>query len=155
MKKLFTLLLAVAASVGTMFAEKVQIGDLYYNLDATNQTAQVTSQNSSNPYWSATIATANIPSSVEYNSVTYTVTSIGEYAFYYCTGLTTVTIGSSVKSIGSDAFDKCSSLKFVNVSDISAWCAIKFDNNMSNPLYQANNLYLNGTLVTNLVIPNS
>ena len=26
---------------------------------------------------------------------------------------------------------------------------------MSNPLYQANNLYLNGTLVTNLVIPNS
>ena len=28
-KKIFTLLLAVAASVGTMFAEKVQIGDLY------------------------------------------------------------------------------------------------------------------------------
>ena len=45
MKKLFTLLLAVAASVGTLFAwdyERVQIGDLYYNLDATNQTAQVT-----------------------------------------------------------------------------------------------------------------
>ncbi len=44
-KKLFTLLLAVAASVGTMFAwdyERVQIGDLYYNLDATNQTAEVT-----------------------------------------------------------------------------------------------------------------
>ena len=29
-KKLFTLLLAVAASVGTMFAEKVKIGDLYF-----------------------------------------------------------------------------------------------------------------------------
>ena len=40
-KKLFTLLLAVAASIGTMFAEKVQIGNLYYNLDATNQTADV------------------------------------------------------------------------------------------------------------------
>ena len=40
-KKLFTLLLAVAASIGTMFAEKVQIGNLYYNLDATNQTAEV------------------------------------------------------------------------------------------------------------------
>ena len=42
MKKLFTLLLAVAASVGTMLAwdyKYVQIGDLYYNLDATNQTA--------------------------------------------------------------------------------------------------------------------
>ena len=45
MKKLFTLLLAVAASVGTMLAwdyKYVQIGDLYYNLDATNQTAEVT-----------------------------------------------------------------------------------------------------------------
>ena len=50
--KLFTLLLAVAASIGTMFAwdyERVQIGDLYYNLDATSQTAEVTSQNSSYP----------------------------------------------------------------------------------------------------------
>ena len=40
-QKLFTLLLAVAAGVGTMFAEIVRIGNLYYNLDATNQTAEV------------------------------------------------------------------------------------------------------------------
>ena len=40
MKKLFTLLLAVVASVGTMFAS-TKIGDLYYNLDATDQTAEV------------------------------------------------------------------------------------------------------------------
>ena len=40
-KKIFTLLLAVAVSVGTMFAEKVKIGDLYYNLNATNKTAEV------------------------------------------------------------------------------------------------------------------
>ena len=113
MKKLFTLLLAVAASVGTMFAwdyERVQIGDLYYNLDATSQTAQVTSQNSSNPYWSTTIATANIPSSVEYNSVTYTVTTIGDYAFLDCSGLTSVTIPNSVTSIGDYAFQFCRSL---------------------------------------------
>ena len=83
-QKLFTLLLAVAASVGTMFAEKVQIGELYYNLDATNQTAEVTSQNSSAPYWSTTITTANIPSSVTYNSVSYSVTSIGNCAFQLC-----------------------------------------------------------------------
>ena len=67
MKKLLTLLLAVAASAGTMFAwdyECVQIGDLYYNLDATSQTAEVTSQNSDYPYWSTTITTAIIPASV-------------------------------------------------------------------------------------------
>ncbi len=150
MRKLFTLLLAVAASVGTMFAwdyERVQIGDLYYNLDAANQTAQVTSQNSSYPFWSTTITTAIIPASVEYNSVTYTVTSIGgafaycsgltsvtignsvtsigEYAFYYCTGLTSVTIPNSVTSIGRWAFDGCTGLTSIDVaSDNSNYCSV-------------------------------
>ena len=119
-KKLLTLLLAVAASVGTMFAwdyERVQIGDLYYNLDATSQTAQVTSQNSSYPKWSTTITTAIIPASVEYNSVTYTVTSIGWEAFYYCTGLTSVTIPNSVTSIGEWAFYSCSGLTSVTIGN--------------------------------------
>ena len=118
--KLFTLLLAVAASVGTMFAwdyERVQIGDLYYNLDATSQTAEVTSQNSDYPYWSTSITTANIPSSVEYNSVTYSVTSIGDRAFQSCSGLTSVTIPNSVTSIGQYAFYECSGLTSVTIGN--------------------------------------
>ena len=110
---------AVAATVGTMFAwdyERVQIGDLYYNLDATNQTAEVTSQNSSYPYyWSTTITTAIIPASVTYNSVTYSVTSIGSSAFRDCTRLTSVTIPNSVTSIGYDAFFYCSGLTTVTI----------------------------------------
>ena len=38
------------------------------------------------------------------------VTSIGDGAFYYCSGLTKLTIGTSVTSIGSAAFQYCSGL---------------------------------------------
>ena len=116
-QKLFTLLLAVAASVGTMFAEPVQIGDLYYNLDATNQTAEVTYQFEWSDYNYEGLTTANIPSSVEYNSVAYSVTSIGEFAFEYCSSLTSVTIPNSVTSIGYYAFYKCSGLTSVTIGN--------------------------------------
>ena len=118
MKKIFTFILALVAGVGTMFAwdyDHVQIGDLYYNLDATNQTAEVTSQNSGYPYWSTTITTANIPASVTYNGTTYSVTSIGVVAFSDCSSLTSVTIGNSVTSIGWSAFAGCSGLTSVTI----------------------------------------
>ena len=82
------------------------------------------------------------------------VTSIGSSAFSNCYGLTNVTIPNSVTSIGSWAFDNCYGLTAVHISDLSAWCNIDFDNNDSNPLIYAKNLYLNGSKVTNLIIPN-
>ena len=81
------------------------------------------------------------------------VTTIGYNAFGSCMRLTSVTIPNSVTSIGWGAFDGCSSLKEVHISNISAWCNIDFEDGYSNPLYYAKNLYLNGELVTNLVIP--
>ena len=81
------------------------------------------------------------------------VTSIGSYAFYNCESLISVTIGNSVTYIGDYAFNWCDSLARVNISDLSSWCNISFSNYYSNPLYCAHNLYLNGELVTELVIP--
>ena len=107
-QKLFTLLLAVAASVGTVFAEKVPIGNLYYNLDATNQTAEVAKNSSAS-------GEIIIPASVEYNSVSYSVTSIRYEAFSSCSGLTSVTIPNSVTSIGYQAFWGCSGLTSVTI----------------------------------------
>ncbi|MBO5092657.1 MAG: leucine-rich repeat protein, partial [Clostridia bacterium] len=83
------------------------------------------------------------------------VTTIGDWAFYNCTSLTSVAIGNSVTSMRSNPFDGCTSLKEVHISDIASWCNISFGNYDSNPLFYAKNLYLNGELVTELVIPNT
>ena len=90
------------------------------------------------------------------------VTSIGEMAFGICTGLTSITIPDSVTSIGRDAFCCCTGLAAVHITDLAAWCKIDFcifqwgvEYESSNPLGHAHNLYLNGNLVTDLVIPDS
>jgi hypothetical protein len=43
------------------------------------------------------------------------VTSIGDYAFQYCTVLTSVTIPNSVTSIGDHAFSECYDLTSVTI----------------------------------------
>ena len=58
-----------------------------------------------------------IPSTVENNGITYTVTSIGTSAFYNCRSLTLITIPSTVTSIGSSAFYNCSSLTSISIPD--------------------------------------
>ena len=85
-------------------------------------------------------------------TVPNSVTTIGACAFYNCSGLTSVTIPNSVTTIGSNAFYGCTGLTTVNINDLAAWCNIKFG-----PIsfIEAHHLYLNGTEVTNLIIPNS
>ena len=84
------------------------------------------------------------------------VTSIGKSAFYYCTGLTSVIIPDSVTSIGESAFEDCTGLTSVYYTgDIAGWCGISFGNGSANPLYYAGKLYIDGQLVTELVIPDS
>lgn len=92
---------------------------------------------------------------LEYIRLPDSLKIIGSYAFEVCSGLTSVTIGNGVAEIGNFAFANCDGLTSVHISDITKWCAISFANSYANPLSCADNLYLNGVLVTDLVIPNS
>ena len=83
------------------------------------------------------------------------VTSIGSNAFYDCSGLTSVTIGNSVTSIGSNAFYDCIGLTSVHISDLEAWCNIEFEQYLANPLSYADHIYLEEEEIKDLVIPNS
>ena len=98
-------------------ADRVNIGDLYYNLRAAGQTAEVTSQSEAPPFWTTSITTANIPESVVYLGTTYSVTGIGERAFYNCSSLTSVTIPNSVVTIGNYAFQNCTGLTSVTIGN--------------------------------------
>ena len=81
------------------------------------------------------------------------VTTIGGGAFFGCTGLSSITLPESVTAIGDSAFFLCSSLKDVSITNLAAWCSIAFGNEKANPLYEAENLYLNGELVETLELP--
>lgn len=75
------------------------------------------------------------------------------YAFKNCSKLESVYVGINVDSIRGGAFEECNKLKAVYISDLEAWCKITFRDNLSNPLKYAHNLYLNGELLVNAVIP--
>ena len=82
------------------------------------------------------------------------VTRIGDYCFADCTNLASIVIPSTVTSIGEKAFENCTSLAFVDIVDLTAWCAIDFERKDSNPLVKDGVvLYLNGKKAVNLTVP--
>ena len=83
-------------------------------------------------------------------------------AFSGCSLIRSLTIPPSVRAVQAGLVPWGMGLREIHISDIAAWCGIDFDQmglirgfevDSSNPLAQAHNLYLNGKLVTDLVIP--
>ena len=104
---LFAALLPLVAS-----AEKVEIDGIWYNLTAETREAKVTN----NGYRSYS-GDITIPATITYEDVTYSVTSIGVYAFEDCRSLTSINIPESVTSIGDLAFRGCSSLTSITIPE--------------------------------------
>lgn len=79
---------------------------------------------------------------------------IAAYAFYNCQSMTSITLPKSLSYIDTFAFNNCKALKKVYITDLKAWCSLEFANYLVNPLglNTSSELYLNGTLVTHLVL---
>lgn len=119
-----------------------------------------------------------IPEHVFYNDINYSVTHITDNAFNGCKSVTSVTLPTSLKSIGRRAFRECTALTSITIpesvteiydfaflgcsgltkaefSSIEHLCSISFWNAEANPLSCAHNLYINGEIVTDVIIPMS
>ena len=97
-----------------------------------------------------------IPSTIEHAGTAYRVTTIYQNAFQFCTGLTAVTIPSSIERIEPDAFTGCRALERINISDLAAWCSISLGtiyDYVAGYAFSHLPLYLNGEKIEQLVIP--
>lgn len=78
------------------------------------------------------------------------ITVISYWTFSGCSSLKSIKIPSTVTVIGGRAFEQAKDPMDVHITDLAHWCCgIRFDDN---PL-PGGHLYLNGVLVTDLVIP--
>ena len=113
---MLAVLMSMAACVAS--AHDFEVDGIYYNITSSSSPymVEVTFRGDSfTSYSYRYTGSVIIPESVMYYSKIYSVTSIGQYAFYGCSDLTSVTIGNGVANIGQAAFLGCRSLTSVTI----------------------------------------
>ena len=164
MKNYLLLLTLLCLSLSAR-AHDAEVDGIFYNLNAANKTATVTFKG----YFSGTYnneysGDVVIPETVIYNGITYSVTSLADGCFQYCSSLTAITIPNSVTSVGSYCFTDCSSLTAITIPNsvtslgercfkgCSSLTAITIPNSVTSV---GNECFQNCSSLTAITIPNS
>ena len=115
-KSLSLILLVMAVGTTGVYAYDFEKDGIYYNiLSEEDRTVEVTNQSDWGDSYSGDIV---IPQRVINDGKTYSVTTIGENAFYYCDALTSVSM-PSITTISDYAFYYCSALTSVSMPSVT------------------------------------
>jgi formylglycine-generating enzyme required for sulfatase activity len=110
-----TLLLLALLLPATATAHDFAVNGIYYRIMDDNEVVVTFRGTSYNSFTNEYTGDVTIPSTVTYSGTTYAVTSIGNYAFYGCYGLTSVSIPNSVTFIGNSTCYGCTGLTCINI----------------------------------------
>ena len=161
LKTILAALLLLCSTVAT--AHDFEVDGIYYNIQSQEEKTVEVTYEGDRPYgnyW----GNVRIPASVTYKGTTYSVTTIGNYAFSDCSSLTSVVIPNSVTTIGEEAFVYCSSLASIeipnSVTTIGTWAfngcssltSIEIPNSVRTIGYSA---FGDCSSLTSIEIPNS
>lgn len=154
--KKYIILFSIICSFITGHAYDIEIDGIYYNItSAIDLTVAVTNNSGFN--YSGDII---LPSFIEYSGKQFEVNSIEKNAFYNCDNLNSISIPSSIRSIGADAFVG-TNLQYVEISSIDSWLSTELETDSywsgtpvgSNPFQNGAKIKIDGKLIDNLIIP--
>jgi hypothetical protein len=171
------LTLALVSTATTALAYDFVVKGIYYDINGDEATVTYKSKgyynangNYIDDYINDNSGDVVIPETVTYNGNTYTVTAVGNYAFYNrnasialtsisipktvniiglaafinCEGLKNIIIPDSVTTIGNSAFTGCTGLKNVHISET----AISIGNNAFSTCVSLNNIVIPNSVTT-------
>lgn len=93
-----------------------KVNGIYYNMLSDNE-CEVTYKEKVTDYEYKSTYSGNIriPEYINIQGEVLKVTGVGDYAFWYCTNLNSITLPNSIKEIGDYAFYECQNLKNIIV----------------------------------------